>query len=164
MTGGAISGNTISSASTYSGGSGVYVYNSGIFNMSGGVVSGNTLSGTSGYGREVLLYRGTFRMSGDARPERVFLYDNAQFITIGGPLSGGSVPIDLGITSSAPLTDWETAPVLKLDTSYSEGDLASLKGHFTLGNSKRTDSSPYTEAAIPATDYEISDAGLFVHK
>jgi hypothetical protein len=154
MSGGAVSGNTSSF------GGGVYAYSA--FNMSGGVVSGNILSNTNSYGKEVLVRSGTFRISGDARPERVFLDDNTRFITIGGPLSGGLVPIDLGITDSAP-TAWETAPVLKLDPSYIEGDLASLKTHFTLGNSKRTDSSSI-ETAIPATDYEINDEGLFVHK
>jgi hypothetical protein len=130
--------------------------------MSGGEVSGNILSGTGSYGREVLVassYYGTFTISGDARPERVFLYDNTKFISIGGPLSGGTVPIDLGVTGSAPLTDWTGKQILQLDSSYSSGDLPSLKTCFTLGNAKLT-SSPYTETAI--TGYVIDDDGFFV--
>jgi hypothetical protein len=46
-----------------------------------------------------------------------------------------------------------------LDTSYSAGDLASLKEQFTLGNTKIT-ASPYTEEAI--TGYQINDNGEFV--
>jgi hypothetical protein len=38
----------------------------------------------------------------------------------------GTVPIDLGVIYDKPLTSWENAPVLKLDSSYSSGDLASL--------------------------------------
>jgi uncharacterized repeat protein (TIGR02543 family) len=151
MSGGIISDNT-----AFRGG-GVWVPG-GTFAMSGGVVNGNILSDTNGNGREVLV-SGTFKMSGDARPERVFLSDNTRFITISGPLSGGLTPIDLGVTASAPLANWENLPILKLDTSYNSGDLANLKDHFSLGNAKWTD-SPYTETAI--TGYEISDNGLFV--
>jgi hypothetical protein len=121
-------------------------------------VSGNILSGTGSHGREVLV-GGIFRMSGDARPGRVFLYSNARYISIAGPLSGPVVPIDLGVTSSAPLTGYINAQILRLDSSYSTGNLAELKAFFTLGNSKRTD-SPYTEAAI--TGYKINDDGEFV--
>jgi hypothetical protein len=152
MSGGEVSGNT---SSGYGGG--VYVYN-GTFTMSGGEVHDNILTGT--YGREVVV-SGTFKMSGDARPQRVFLRDNTRFITISGPVSGGIVPIDLGITGSVPLTGWENMQILKLDTSYSSGNLAALKDYFTLGNSKRTDSSA-TEEAI--TGYKIDDGGLFVEE
>jgi hypothetical protein len=154
MSGGAVSGN-----SSYLGG-GVDI-DSGTFIMSGGSVSNNILR-TNGSGREVLLFpggNGTFKISGDARPERVFLYDNARFITISGPLSGGTIPVDLGVTSSTPLTSWINKPILKLDTSYGSGNLASLKDYFTLGNTNLTE-SPYTETAI--TGYKISDGGLFV--
>jgi hypothetical protein len=155
MSGGAVSGNTASSSSSYSSGGGVYVY--GTFTMSGGAVSGNILSGTYSYGREVLV-NGTFRMSGDAWPERVFLYNNTQSITISGPLSGPVTLIDLGITSySSPLTSYIYVPILKLDNAYSSGDMASLKTYFNLGYSKWID-SPYTEAAL--TGYGISDGGL----
>jgi hypothetical protein len=162
MSGGAVSGNsstTTSSTSSYGGG-GVYV--SGTFTMSGGEVSGNILSGTNNYGREVLVYsNGTFKMSEDARPERVFLYNTTRFITISGPLNGQVTPIDLGITGSDALylMLWENKQILRLDTSYSSGDMASLKTRFTLGNAKRT-TSPWTEMAI--TGYEISDTGAFV--
>jgi hypothetical protein len=151
MNGGAVSGNSASY------GGGVWVAGSGAtFTMSGGEVSGNILSGTNSYGREVLLTSGTFKISGDARPERVFLYGNSQFITISGPLSGGTVPIDLGITGGASLASWAGQQILQLDGSYGLGDLASLKDHFTLGNSQLTQ-SPYTEAAI--TGYKIDDGG-----
>jgi hypothetical protein len=86
-------------------------------------------------------------------------YDTARFITISGPLSGPVTPIDVGITSSTPLTGWVNKPILKLDSSYSAGNLAELKALFTLGNLKRTD-SPSTEAAL--TGYGISNGGLFV--
>jgi hypothetical protein len=152
MSGGAVSGNTSSSY-----GGGVYV-SSGTFSMSGGAVRDNTLSNTNGYGRELLVYGGTFKMSGAARPQRVFLRTKAQFITIAGPLSGPVIPIDLGVTSSAPLTDYVNAAILKLDSSYSAGDLASLKAQFALGYSKRTDSSD-PETAI--TGYKINDDGKF---
>jgi hypothetical protein len=152
MSGGAVSGNT----SSYGGG--VYVAG-GSFSMSGGAVSGNILSGAGRYGREVLLDNGTFKISGEAWPERVFLYNTAQSITISGPLSGPVIPIDLGVTNSAPLTNYINAAILKLDTTYSGGDMASLKDHFSPGNSKRTD-SPYTEA--PITGYTINNSGLFV--
>jgi hypothetical protein len=161
MNGGEISGNTFStstSTSTSTGGGGVYVDRSSssgaTFTMSGGTVSGNMLSGADGYGREVMS--GTFKISGEARPERIFL-DNSKFITIAGPLSGGVVPIDLRIYSG--LTNWAGEQILQLDDSYSGGDLASLKTHFILGNSKMTE-SPYTEAAI--TGYTIDDGGYFV--
>jgi hypothetical protein len=157
MSGGTVSGNTAAAttSSFYACGGGVYVVNSGTFTMSGGVVSGNMLSGINSFGREVVVTGATFRMSGDAWPERVFLYNNSS-ITISGPLSGPVTPIDLGIGS---LTGWVTKPILALDSSYSSGDLANLKIYFTLGNSKMM-GSPYTEAAI--TGYGISDGGLFV--
>jgi hypothetical protein len=152
MSGGAVTGNSSSS------GGGVYVSN-GTFAMSGGAVHSNILSSTNAYGREALVNGGTFKMSGEARPERVFLYNNAQSITISGPLSGPVTPIDLGITSSVPLTGYVNAPILKLDAAYSSGNLAELKAFFALGNSKFMNSS-YTETAI--TGYEISDNGQFV--
>jgi hypothetical protein len=119
-------------------------------------VSGNILAGTNGYGKEVLV-EGVFRMSGEARPERIFLLDNNHSITINGPLGGGPTPIDLGVTPF--LTGWVNKAILQKDSSYNSGDLASLKAHFTLGNVTLT-ISPYTETAI--TGYGISDEGLFV--
>jgi hypothetical protein len=162
MSGGNVSGNTttssnLTSSNLSSSGGGVHI-NGGSFTMSGGAVSGNTVSGTAGYAKEALI-AGIFNISGDARPERVFLYGNTRFITISGPLSGGTMLIDLWVSSSAPLADWVNKSILKLDSSYSEGDLATLKTHFVLGNSKRTD-SPYTET--PITGYTISNTGLFV--
>jgi formylglycine-generating enzyme required for sulfatase activity len=154
MSGGEMSRNTASSN-----GGGVYI-SGGTFTMNGGEVSGNIISGANSFAREVLVSGGTFSMSGAAWPERVSLNSNTQFITISGPLSGGTVPIDLGITSSAPLVSWENQPILKRASSYSEGNLASLKDHFALGNSKRTDTSD-AEEPIP-TDYEISDEGKVV--
>jgi hypothetical protein len=153
MSGGAVSGNTAAAASYPSYGGGVCVAD-GTFSMSGGAVSDNILSGANSYGREVMI-NGTFKMSGDARPQRLFLsYNN---ITISGPLSGEIVPIDLGSTNSAPLTSWKGRPVLTLDSSYSSGDLAILKEQFTLGNVQLI-WSPYTETAIPA-EYTITDSG-----
>jgi predicted outer membrane repeat protein len=156
MSDGTISGNTAEGN-----GGGVYVYN-GTFSMNGGSVSGNILSGADSYGREVLVsYNGTFKMSENARPERVFLYDTTRFITISGPLSGGLTVIDLGVTTGAPLANWINAPVLQLDDSYSSGVLASLKDYFTLGNATLVH-SPFTETAL--TGYEINDEGLFISK
>jgi hypothetical protein len=155
LNGGAVSGNTVSDA-----GGGVWVYNSGTFTMNGGAVSGNILSG-SGYGKEVAIRSGAFKMSGEARPERVFLHSNSWFITVSGPLGSWTTPIDLGISGSSPLTDWENKPILQLDASYGSGNLASLKDRFTLGNSTLT-GSPYTETAI--TGYRISDNGHFVRE
>jgi hypothetical protein len=153
MSGGAVSGN---SASTYGGG--VYV-RGGTFTMSGGAVNSNTLSGTGSYGREVLVSStGAFKMSGDARPERVFLNGVSRYIAISGLLNGPVTPIDLGVTSAAPLTTYGSAPILRLDSTYLSGDMASLKNYFSLGNSQLTE-SPYTEEAI--TGYKISDTGLF---
>jgi hypothetical protein len=159
MSGGAVSGNTASSTTTSgSSGGGVYVDTYGSFTMSGGEVRDNFLSGADSYGKEVIV-NAAFNISGDARPQRVFLYDNTRFITITGPLSGGIVFIDLGITSGNSLTDWLDRPVFVLDGSYGEGALASLKAHFTLGSATLTE-SPYTEAAI--TGYVIDNDGLFV--
>jgi hypothetical protein len=144
MSGGVVSGNS---------GGGVSV---GTFTMSGGEVSGNTLSGTETYGREVTVAE-TFKIFGDAWPERVSLsynYNNP-FIIISGPLSGGTVTIDI---SGSP-SGWINRQILKLDSSYVFGDLASLTGCFTLGNFKQTN-SPYTEEAI--TGYRISGNGYFV--
>jgi hypothetical protein len=129
--------------------------------MSGGTVRGNILSGGNNYGKEALV-NGAFKMSGNAQPERVFLVNNSyntaySFITISGPLSGGLTVIDLGITGSAPLTSWIDKPILVLDGSYSSGNLASLKEHFTLGNTTLTE-SPYTETPIP-TNYTIDNDG-----
>jgi hypothetical protein len=160
MSGGAVRGNTaFYGGGVYSNGEAQSVYYNAIFTMSGGAVSDNTLSGANGYGKEVLLFGTTFRISGGARPERIFLSNNSQAITISGALAGGPVPIDLGITSSAPLTGWVSKPVLQLDGSYSSGNLASLKTHFTLGKSQLT-TSPYTETSL--TDYKIDDNGRFV--
>jgi hypothetical protein len=182
MSGGAVSGNT----STSYGGGGVYIdyhgtfrmsggavngniapygggvnVDTGTFTMSGGVVSGNNLSG-SGYGKEVLV-SGTFNISGDARPERVFLYDYVRSITISDPLGGGTVPIDLGITVNDPLEDWIGEAVLKLDNLYA-GDLSSLKTHFTLGDATLIILPYTTETENLAADYEIDNNGLFAHK
>jgi hypothetical protein len=160
MSGGAVSGNTSSSSSSPSPyGGGVYV-GGGSFTMSGGAVSGNILSGTYSYAKEVLLFDGTFNISGSARPERVFLRNNTRYITISGPLSGGAIiPIDLGVTSSAPIANWVNQPILLLDSTYSAGNLASLKDQFTLGDAKRTDSST---AGTAITGYQINDNGEFV--
>jgi hypothetical protein len=161
MSGGVVSGNTVSDD-----GGGVAV-TSGTFSMSGGTVRDNILSGTNSYGREVVVaINGIFKMSGEARPERVFLDSRigitTRFITIAGPLSGEvAIPIDLVVTDIMSLTDYVNAPILKLDTSYSTGDMAALKTHFTLGNSKMME-SPYTEA--PITGYVISDTGFFVEE
>jgi hypothetical protein len=148
MSGGAVSGNTASW------GGGVYAEEGSITTMSGGTVRDNMLSGTDGYGREVLAWGG-ISISVEARPERVFLYNNNRYITINGPLSGGPVPIviDLGVTSSEPLAYWENKRILFL--GYSE-DLDQV----TLGNYTLTE-SPYTERAIPK-GYKISDTGHFV--
>jgi hypothetical protein len=158
MSGGTVTGNT----ADFSGG-GVYVYN-GSFNMSGGAVTGNILTDPDGgYGREVLystVSTGKFRISGDARPERVFLF-NGLSITINGPLSGGTVPVDLELNDamSIALTDWVGQPILSLDTTaYPTGDLANLKEHFTLGDAIET-GTPYP--VTPITGYTIDDGGLF---
>jgi hypothetical protein len=153
MSGSEISGNTASSPSGARGGG---VYASITFDMSGGEVSNNILSGTNSYGREVLMIGGTFKMSGNARPQRVFLLrENYNYVTITGPLSAGPVPIDLGIPSSQTLTDWLGKTILILSGYY--GNMADLKTHFTLGNTKQID-SPYTETPIPAS-YTIGDDG-----
>jgi hypothetical protein len=71
MSGGTISGNTVSSSRESYGG-GVYVYGNGTFTMSGGIISGNTSSSTfyspsyppASYGGGVSVDGGTFTMSG----------------------------------------------------------------------------------------------------
>jgi hypothetical protein len=174
MSGGSVSNNTASSF-----GGGVFVDNSGTFTMSGGAVSNNTaseggvfvyygsftMSGgsvsnntASSFGGGVFVYNsGTFKLSGDARPERVFLSNSSNsFITIAGALSGPVIPIDLGIGSSAPLTGWAGKQILRLDSSYS-GNLAILKSRFSLGNAQLTH-SPYTAEAL--TGYVINDGGV----
>jgi hypothetical protein len=158
MSGGAVSDNAARSSSSSSSGGGVYVNASGTFAMSGGEVRGNVLSDPNNYGKEVVVV-GTLTLSGEARPERVFLSTKDKCITISGPLSGPVIPIDLGITGSAPLTGYVGQPILKLDGSYS-GNLAELKGSFMLGHYKMT-ATPWG-AETPIEDYEISDGGLFV--
>jgi hypothetical protein len=165
MSGGEVSGNTVSSSSdlAYGGGGGGVSVGSGTFDMSGGVVSGNILSDTRSFGREVLVFtNGTFKMSGDARPQQIFLLNNTPYVTITGPLSGEPVPIDLGVFTNVALTNWLISwlgkPILALDSSYDTGNLAYLKTHFTLGNTKWTNLSPFTEAAIP-DEYTIGDDG-----
>jgi hypothetical protein len=157
MSGGEVSGNDASD------GGGVYVDNSGTFTMRGGEVSGNILSGI-GYGEEVLV-DGNFNISGDARPERVFLHGSYNYLVITGPLSGDPlrIAIDLDCDSSGSLTSWEGRQILRLSSSYSSGNLASLKGYFTLGNATMTE-SPYTETPIQTGSggYKIDDAGYFV--
>jgi hypothetical protein len=157
LSGGAVSGNTSSS------GGGVYVASGGTLSMSGGAVRDNILSNdANSLGREVLV-SGTFKLSGDAMPERVFLYNNNRFITISGPLSGGPIPIDLGVTNDSgtnSLTGYENKQILKKDaTAYPDGDLAELKGHFSLGDAKRTNSSA---AGTGITGYKIDDDGKLV--
>jgi hypothetical protein len=147
MSDGTVSGN-------HSGG--VYVSSRGTFTMSGGTVSGNK-SDMSGY--DVQITTGTFRISGAARPERVFLDSNSgnnyAFISIIGPLSDGLIPIDLGIYDGLrSLADWENKRILS-------GDLANFKTHFILGNVTETN-SPYTET--PITGYTISDEGRVVRE
>jgi hypothetical protein len=151
----AMSGGTVSD-NTDGAGAGVSV--GGTFTMSGGAVRDNILSG-NGYGKEVVVMAGTFKMFGDSRPERVFLR-NSQFITIGGLLGSWTIPLDLEIyTVYSPLTEWVNKPILQLDVSYGSGNLANLKDRFSLGNSKFR-GPPYTETAI--TGYRISDDGRFV--
>jgi hypothetical protein len=159
MSGGTVGGNTASSLSSSYGG-GVHVEGE-VFSMSGGTVSGNILSGTNGYGREVYLLYGTFKISGDAWPERIFFGNDYCSVIISGPLISPVTPIavDLGLSGSAPLTVWVNKPILALDNTYNSGDIASLKNYFTLGKSKRIH-SPYAEA--PITGYMINDGGLFV--
>jgi hypothetical protein len=66
MSGGEISGNTVS-ASHFACGGGVFVSWKGTFTMSGGEISGNTVSGSFSLGGGVYVYRnGTFTMSGGA--------------------------------------------------------------------------------------------------
>jgi hypothetical protein len=163
MGGGAVSGNTAS----FNGG-GVYV-SDGTFSMSGGaVVRDNILSGTTSYGREVLVYSGTFKLSEGAMPQRVFLRKNTLYnnpsVTIRRPLSGEIIPIDLGITSSVPLTSYVNKPILERDVSYPgpASDMASLKTHFVLGNAKWTDYS--SDSETPITGYKINDEGRFVQE
>jgi hypothetical protein len=155
MLGGTISGNTASS------GGGVIVSSQGTFYMSGGTVNNNMLSSADGIGREVRLWstNSNLRMSGDAWPERVSLYGDTYYsspISISGPLGGERLTtIDLQCSHSLA-ANWENKPILKLDDSYSSGDLASLKAHFTLGNAIQS----YTET--PITGYKIDDDGYFV--
>jgi hypothetical protein len=156
MSGGAVSGN---SSSSYSSGGGVCV-KFGTFNMSGGTVRDNILSNPDSYGREVLVAEnGTFKLSGEAMPQRVFLQNNSKYITISGPLSGGAIPIDLGITAAVPLAGYEGAQILRLDSAYGSGDLAELRTHFSLGDAKRVDSS---DAGTPISGYKIDNAGIVV--
>jgi predicted outer membrane repeat protein len=152
-----MSGGTVSGNSSPSSGGGVYV-EYGTLSMSGGTVRDNVISGSYSYGREVLLRDGTFKLSGAATPQRVFLYDTSRHIAISGPLNGGPIPIDLGISSSVPLSSYESAQILRLDGAYS-GNLAELKEHFSLGDAKRTDSS---NAGTPISGYTINDGGYFV--
>jgi hypothetical protein len=153
MNDGTVNGNT-----TLIGG-GVFVDSSATFAMNGGVVSNNVFPNPYGLGlgREVAVWGGTFKMSGAARPERIFLRSNTRFITISGPLSGGTAPIDLGFDNNSPLTSWVGKPVLVLDGSYGAGNLANLKTYFTLGNAQLT-IEPYTETPIPA-NYTIGNDG-----
>jgi hypothetical protein len=148
MSGGEVSGNIISGLHPGHGG-GVYV-SSGTFVMSGGEVSGNIISDIAGYGygREVAV-DGTFKLSGDARPERVFLYAD-HYIAIAGPLSGGTVSVDLG-----SVTDWVGQRIL---LNYPSGDMASLKTHFTLGNY----SSHETPIPTGPGGYKLDNGGYFV--
>jgi hypothetical protein len=132
--------------------------------MSGGAVEGNMLSGgASSYGKEVLVGGNrTFKISGEARPQRVFLSSSSSYsyypsVTIAGPLNGGSTPIDLGGDYDIDYFYFNNAVILKLDAAYTGGNLASLKYNFGLGNFKLTD-SPYTET--PITGYAIDDNGL----
>jgi hypothetical protein len=151
-----ITGNTVSNS-----GGAVYVRGTfATFNLSGGAVRDNILSGANSFDREVLVSdSGTFKLSGDAMPQRVFLYDNSRFITISGPLSGGPIPIDLGITGSAPLTGYKNIQMLKLDGAYT-GNMAELKTHFSLGHTAPT-SYPYS-GGTPIEGYEIDNNGYFV--
>jgi hypothetical protein len=161
MSAGMVSGNTIGSPEFACGG-GVLV-SGGVFIMSGGAVGGNILN-TTLLGKEVVVKdSGTFILSANARPERIFLYDTSRYITISGPLSGGIVPIDLGDISGLPVP-WENTQILRVDSSYPGGNSAALKAYFTLGNSVTTDWSSNTETPIPTGPggYTINDDGYFV--
>jgi hypothetical protein len=153
LSGGAVSGN-------YALNGGGVCLPSGTFTMSGGVVRDNILSNdANSFGQEVLVYGGIFKLSGDAMPQRVFLRNKDRSITISGPLSGGTISIDLGITFSVSLEDYAGVQILKKDTAYTNGDLAELKTHFSLGEAKRTDTS---DAGTPITGYKIDDDGKLV--
>ncbi|MDR3122332.1 MAG: InlB B-repeat-containing protein [Treponema sp.] len=148
MSGGAISHN---SAGYNCGG----VCAQGPFTMSGGLVGDNVVVGSSAqyvYGKEVVVISsGTFTMSAAARPERVLLSKNTNFITVAGPLSGGTVFVDLGISDDQTLADWVGKQIL---------DSADEKAHFTLGNVElfNSASAGYTATPIPA-GYTIGNDG-----
>jgi hypothetical protein len=146
MSGGVVSGNTASY------GGGVFVYNDATFIMRGGSVNNNILYDMDG-GREVMVSGGTFKISGDAQPERVLLslYYKSPFIAISGPLSGGTIPIDMD-----NIMDFVNQRILRLDNSYSSGNLANLKAYFTLGNS--------TWTGTPIMGYRIDNSGFFVEE
>ncbi|MDR3160835.1 MAG: hypothetical protein LBU28_04390, partial [Spirochaetaceae bacterium] len=120
----------------------------GEFTLSGGEVSGNTAANLPG-NNGVSVSSGTFIMSGDARPEGVFLrcYDR---ITIGGPLSGGMTVIDLEINITASLSNWVGKRILSPD--------GARKARFKLGNAVSTNTSTPT----PITGYTIDESGYFI--
>jgi hypothetical protein len=169
MSGGEIWDNTASDddpSLPVAGGGGVYVNGGGIFTMSGGTIRDNHISGPSKFGKEVVVTAtGTFIISGNARPERVFLYFNSNShyppITIVGPLSGGIVTIDLAINDDPGLGGLEDKKVLRLDDSY-RGDLAALKTYFSLGNGVKVTSHSdlYDYVKISITGYTIDNNGI----
>jgi hypothetical protein len=87
MSGGTISGNTSSSSGA---GGGVYVSSNGTFTMSGGTISGNTAS--SGAGGGVFVDSGTFTMSGGAISGNTSYYGGGVFVDSGTfTMSGGTI-------------------------------------------------------------------------
>jgi hypothetical protein len=160
MKGGSISGNRSSS-----GGAGVYV-GGGAFNMEGGIISGNTGS----YGDGVFVANGTFSMQGSARADHVLLYATTstnRAISIRELFTDMDTVavIDLYVSNTVTFDSYWKNNNRTLLGAYVGGDLATLKGRFTLGNTELS-SSPYTKT--PINDYSedgyyaINDTGKLV--
>jgi hypothetical protein len=143
MSGGEISGNSVSCAGLAYGGG---VRSNGTFKMSGGDIAGNSAPIGAGVAIRDMEQPGAFTMGGPARVDTnnpvCLTYDsvsgNNSSITIGADFTGSDVvaKIDLLLTYDsvpAPGAGWPGLMVLKLADGYN-GDLSSLRERFTLGS------------------------------
>lgn len=107
LTGGSITGNTITAASSYGAG----VYNDGTFTMSDGSITGNTADNTSTYGGGVYnAFKGTFNLNGGSitgnksKGYAGGVYNCNIFNIFGGIISGNSGRYGGGVFNWKTLT------------------------------------------------------------
>jgi hypothetical protein len=145
MIGGSITGNK-----TAGYGGGVYIANGGGMTISGGLITGNIFSKNTNPldGVYVGGSSSSLTMSGEARIDRIWLYDNSAAVTIVGDFSGSDTVATLDLKSTS-----NGRQVLKAAAGYS--NLATVVTRFSLGGTR----SGNTSVPSPITSYTIGSDG-----